>query len=143
MIDYHFNQSKNYLEVKIEGAIHLPEIIELAKNILSCKSYPRELKILDDERNVDYLFDPDDLNEVLDIVLENIDKFTSVKHAILIDSPRGAAYIYLFSEMALKIKKYKLCVFTTPDRAINWLLHKPDLPRVIKKHRGVLNNNDY
>ena len=56
MIDYHFNQSKNYLEVKIEGPTHLPELVELAKNILSCKSYPRELKILDDERNVDFIY---------------------------------------------------------------------------------------
>ena len=121
MIDYHFNQSKNYLESKIEGAIHLSELIELANNILSCTSYPRKLKILDDQRNADYLFAPEDLDKILDVVLKNIDKFTSVKHAILIDSPKEAAYTYLFSEMALRTKKYKLRVFTTPARAIDWL----------------------
>ena len=69
------------------------------------------------------LFTPEDLDEILDVVLENIDKFISIKHAMLIDSPKETAYSYIFVQMTLKNKKYKLNVFSTPTRAIDWLLH--------------------
>ena len=123
MISYYFNQSNNYLETKIEGPTNLTEIVELAKNTLGSKSYPRELKVLDDERNAEYLFTTEDLNKIWDAVLENIDNFTSIKHALLADSPKETAITYLFSQMASKNKKYKLNVFSTPAKAIDWLLH--------------------
>jgi len=42
MIEHHFNQDKNYLEVKIEAPMYLSEIIELTKYRLGMFSTPGE-----------------------------------------------------------------------------------------------------
>lgn len=122
MITTHFNQSKRYLESKVDGPIHLQEFIDNTHNILRNKSYPKKLRILDDHRNADYLFTPEDIDKILETLLEDIDNYKSVKHAILVNSPKETAYTYLFFLMTDNNKIYKLHIFNEAASAIDWLL---------------------
>jgi hypothetical protein len=73
MITTQFNQRERYLESKVESTIHLQEFINNTHNILKSKSYPKNLRILDDHRNADYLFPTGDIDKILDTLLEDID----------------------------------------------------------------------
>lgn len=126
MIFTNFIEEINLLEVKYEGIISVEELIEYINETRSNESYPRDLRIITDARNVKMDFNPNDLNKIVEANTKSLKKYNSITDAFVIDKPKETALSLLFQELS-KNKKYKFNIFFNLDNAINWIFQTKDI----------------
>lgn len=126
MILTNFIEEINLLEVKYEGTISVKELIDYINETRKNKSYPRDLRIITDARNVKMDFNPDDLSKIIEANTKSLKNYNSITDAFVIDKPKETALSLLFQELS-KNKNYKFKIFFKLDNAINWIFETKDI----------------
>ena len=122
MIEPKFNESEGILYVEVNGKIGLQEMLASSKNLKQLSQLAKNLKILEDARNVIIDFQVSDIPQLVHNFEKNIDVFDSVRHAVIHSDPLGTAYTMLVTHFN-KMKKYSIMAFSTEEAAKNWLIN--------------------
>ena len=121
MIRYHFNKGKNVLETFYEGDIELNDINKFADELANNNDLPRQLKIISDARNANYIFSKDDIPEVIEMIKDMSTNYETIKVAFLQSKPLETAFSSIFANRQ-NIPNYFQKIFSTPEAAWVWLL---------------------
>lgn len=109
------------------GQLSLEHMKDNYMKIASDHSLPRQLNVLHDCRNAQFLFDISKVNVLVEAFQHMSLCFEQVMWADLHNQPKTTAYGFLFANLLSNTRdQYRL--FSSEDEAINWLTHKQMLP---------------
>lgn len=81
---------------------------------------PRNLRILEDSRNVTITFTKKDMKPLLTAINKTATKYEVIRHAVILDSPVNTVFALIFRSKQLA-SNYLLEVFSTTGAALKWL----------------------
>lgn len=123
MITYSLDDA-NIFCVKFIGDITIEEIKSYLIKFKSFDYLPQKLIVLYDFYEANLNIQANDIKSISILAAEATDNHETVKTAFLIDKPKEAAFLTIFSkEKVVNSKERK--VFTTESAAIQWLLDYP------------------
>jgi hypothetical protein len=122
MTTYRVNTESGIVESIFEGVVGIQEIAEHIKKLGSDESLPADLRILTDTRNAVFDFNTKSIDLLIEALKNSNIKHTSIKDAIIQDSPDITAYAFIYGKMISHRQNHQLRIFSTISSAINWLL---------------------
>jgi len=120
MIKVEFDKENNFLKADYLGDIFLNDIVEYISATKNNTSYPRTLKIFSDATKANMLLNAIDLPTLVKENNQSLKKYDYIIDAILVDKPNEAVYTTLYEQLSTT-KKYKFKVFTSYEKAFQWL----------------------
>lgn len=124
MIKREFDAETQILKVFRSGSVTFEEIIEHINDIgKHAHLLPRDLKILTYGFQSHLSYPVNKQKIYIDEVLRYLNRFDSVKQAILMDIPEDVAFSLLFETLSEKIPKFHYKTFCSERDAIDWLNH--------------------
>lgn len=120
MITTSFNKRKGILYTKYSGIITVFDIVEFIIDTKNNKQYPRNLRILSDAREADFLLNPEDLDIIINENNQSLKNYNFIFDAILVDSPKETALTVLYQKLS-STDNYKFELFISERKAENWL----------------------
>jgi hypothetical protein len=120
MIEEKFNSKTGILETKFKGDITLLAVLNYMIRTKENKTYPRTLKIITDSRQAIFNFSIQDLNILMEENLKLLEKYNSIRDAIIVDNPKNMVLTMLYSKMT-ETNKDKFKIFSTKEAALYWL----------------------
>lgn len=120
MIYSSFNQIKNQLDVVYSGSVTFEELIDYIDSVKNNRILPRRLKICTVAKNIDMIFEPEDLGKIVGAVTESIKNFEFTVSAFVVDKSKETAFSLLFKSMSEQ-ENYRFNVFSSTKAAEQWL----------------------
>ncbi len=120
MIQYNFNQEKNYIEATFTGKINQGEIVNYINSLMKENQLPENLKGIIDAREASFNIHPADLYNILSENVKMFSRFNSLKVAIIIKNPVDTALAMIFTRL-IQLERYLFKVFTTETAAERWI----------------------
>ena len=120
MISYLFNKSLNILDVSFEGMIDPKEILDFMHEINNNDVLPRELNVIIDVRNADYVFEPISIQNIVKANYRMNHSFVRIINAILANHPDDPT-ISLFYQHMHDSHNFKVEIFNNRDKALVWI----------------------
>lgn len=122
MITYNIDDNSVFY-VKFKNKVSFEDIIDYLTEFKSFKSLPEDLLLVYDMIHADLTLTPGDIPEISDLADKATEKFKSVKTAFIVSKPKIADYSVLFSGLK-KNEKTERQIFSTHEKALNWLLEE-------------------
>ncbi|MDA3928809.1 MAG: hypothetical protein PF541_07595 [Prolixibacteraceae bacterium] len=123
MIDVIYSVGTKILNVVYTGEVKLEDVIDYIEATEKNAIYPRVLKILSVATNAFFVFEPEDLQAIVDANNKSLKNYNQIIDAIVIASPNETALSILYKELALN-PNYKFKIFSSRDSARYWLLNQ-------------------
>jgi hypothetical protein len=120
MIEIRTDDKGLLLFAKDDAIVSLKDMLYGLDYLEMNDSLPRNLRLLEDSTNVTVTFVVNDLDKILKRIHEVSEKYESIRHAVLHDSPVNTAYAFMM-EKYIRDNRYKLKVFSTMSAAMAWL----------------------
>lgn len=120
MIEYKFNEIEKVLHITVSGTFGIDHMFKVIDSFANDSSLPRELKILEDARNLNVTFTEEEIQLLIERLKSHLFKFNSIRHALVHLDPVNTAFATLVSER-LSGDKYLLKVFSNEEYALHWL----------------------
>ncbi len=120
MITREYEAKSCTLKAKYSGNLTLDELFQHLNHLSESAEYDRRLYILTDGYEVKVDFPADAIESIMETTARALQGYTSVREAILVDSPLEAAYATLYQSMN-EISNYSVRVFSTVEAANEWL----------------------
>jgi len=120
MIRSEYCEKSKILFVEMRGLIGIEEMLGFAKClVMDSFSYP-SFNVLEDATNAQFDFLIENTHQIMDIMDQHLGKFCCIRHAMVRETPREIAY-GIWYEKKNRIENYTTQVFSTKQRAIDWL----------------------
>lgn len=119
---YSFDEEARVLNLRTEGIMKVDDIISHYVHITKDQSLPKKLKVLIDSRETKMDLKFEDIALTNDAVIKALEKFSSLKEAIIVDKPYETAIATMYERFYLKMESYHFRVFSTEHAARNWLM---------------------
>jgi hypothetical protein len=119
---YSFDEEARVLNLRTEGIMKVDDIISHYVHITKDQSLPKKLKVLIDSRDTKMDLRFEDIALTNDAVIKALEKFSSLKEAIIVDKPYETAVATMYERFYLKMESYHFRVFSTEHAARNWLM---------------------
>jgi len=123
MKQYTYNEKEKLLELDASGEMKIIDIIEHYEYLITESSFPSNLKVLIDCRNVNFKIDPDEMPLCLIAVNNSLKKFNRLTEAIIVDKPYETVIATMFSQLT-RNPSYNFQVYSSKLAARNWLALK-------------------
>ncbi len=120
MIEYKFNKTEEILHITVSGTFGIEHMFKEIDSFANDNSLPRELKILEDARNLNVTFTEEEIQLLIERLKSHLFKFKSIRHALVHLDPVNTAFAMMVSER-LSSDKYLLKVFSDEEYALHWL----------------------
>ncbi|MEI8005213.1 MAG: hypothetical protein WCI48_03330 [Bacteroidota bacterium] len=120
MVEVNYNESEGIVYVKMNGKFGVHDMLASAENVGQLSHLTKNLKILEDAKNVIIDFQVSDIPLLMKNFGKNIEVYDSVRHAVIHSGPEGTAYTMLAAHLN-ELKKYSIMVFSTEEAAKTWL----------------------
>ncbi len=121
MVEVNYSESEGILYAKMNGKFGVHDMLSSAENVGQLSHITKNLKILEDARNVIINFQVSDIPLLIRNFAKNIEVYDSVRHAVVHSGPEGTAYTMLAANLN-KLEKYSIKVFSTEEVAKAWLI---------------------
>lgn len=121
MIAMSFNEELDILEIVYNGDIDFDDLINLGEKIRDNSHLPRSLKMLTDASKANYIFPPDKIPQMAEIIKSHIGSYSRVKAAFVQVRPTETAMSIVMNNEN-NSDKYVRRVFCLRETAIQWLL---------------------
>ncbi len=120
MIEKRVDQEGVILFVKSNPVVQLEDMLNGLDYLQKNSDLPKDLRILEDATNVKVAFVISDIDILIKKMHKVIQKYNTIRHAVIHDSPENTAYAMLIH--ANKISDdYMLRIFSTRKEALLWL----------------------
>jgi len=83
---------------------------------------PRDLRIFEDATNVEVTFDISVVDLLQEKMQEIAQKYNSIRHAVIHNSPKNTAFAMLIGQNKI-VDKYQVEIFYTEQAAYKWLIN--------------------
>lgn len=120
MVTNSFNKKNGILTVKYEGETNIKEVLENIENTKVNIQYSKNLKVLLDARKAKFVISIEELEKIKEINFSVLNKYNSIKEAMVISNPKNAALSMLYNEIT-NTSNYQYEVFSTLKAALTWL----------------------
>ena len=120
MIEYKFNKTEEILHITVSGTFGIEHMFKEIDSFANDNSLPRELKILEDARNLKVTFTEEEIQLLIERLKSHLFKFKSIRHALVHLDPVNTAFAMMVSER-LSSNNYLLKVFSDEEYALHWL----------------------
>ena len=120
MITYKLNADNHILETVFEDMISPEDLFNFMVEINSNKDLPRDLRVIIDVRNADFIFEPIAIQSIVKANFRMNRSFKMIKNAILANDPDDAT-LTLFHQYTQGSKNYLVRKFHDREKAIKWL----------------------
>ena len=120
MITREYEAETSTLKAKYFGNLTLDELREHLNHLSESDKYDRRLYILTDAFEAKVDFPVDSIGSVMKMTAMALQRYASVREAILIDNPLETAYATHYQSMN-EISNYAVSVFSTVEAAKEWL----------------------
>ena len=104
-----------------EGDLELDEVISLIKTQFNNSKLNHRIRATVDLRKTNFLFKPYETKDIINLVTKNIQKTENGKWAFITSTPKQAAMIMFFENLAMKKLPLKIKTFSTHNAAKAWL----------------------
>ena len=121
MIYYDFNQDEGVLLVLMEGPITTDDILRNMDFITDTVGIPRNLKLVTDFRNADFVSPVSDMEIILKYSAEKSKQFIFIKEAFITVTPKNTALAMIYAKETNQSSDYKFKVFSTLESALIWM----------------------
>jgi hypothetical protein len=109
------------------GLLTIEHLIENLRKIHDNPTLPKNLKVLQDSRHAQYLFDINNIHLIVAEFTHTLSAFDHVMWADVHANPKTTAMSFLFANSLPHTGDlYRL--FSSDEEAINWLTHKQTAP---------------
>ncbi|MBN2694739.1 hypothetical protein JXR93_08755 [bacterium] len=120
MIEKKYDSRGLLLIVKQHSTVSLDDMLKGVDFLENSTDLPKELRIIEDARDIELSFNVDDLDILIDKIKKVAIKYSLIKHSVIHNSPINTAYTMILSSKTLS-NNYNLQVFSTIDAALKWL----------------------
>ena len=120
MIEYKFNESEEILFITLSGNFAINHMFKAIDSFSNDNSLPRNLKILEDARYSNVSFSEEELQLIIERLKSHLNKFNSIRHAVIHLDPVNTAFAILVGER-LSGGNYILKAFSSDEFALHWL----------------------
>lgn len=107
--------------VLMEGAITTEDILRNMDFITETTGIPRNLKLVTDFRNADFVSPTSDMEVILKYSAEKSKEFTFIKEAFITATPKSTALAMIYAKETNQSSSYKFKVFSTLESALIWI----------------------
>ncbi|MEI7492670.1 MAG: hypothetical protein WCK92_14815 [Bacteroidota bacterium] len=115
-----YDAKDDILYSEVRGKVDFESMIEKAESLGKMTGLPKKLKILEDAWDSVPLFKISDIPALMKNLESQLDRFDSVRHAVLHSDPTSTAFT-LMADHFRKSHKYRIRVFSTIIAAKEWL----------------------
>ena len=122
MVHFEFDSKLQVLNCRMTDAICLDDIIDFIETIIRVDDLPFNLKMVINMLNARVDFDIEDFQKIIDANNKLFEKYESVRHAIIINSPKDTAFALYYKEINIK-DNYFFKVFSTTKAAQEWIAY--------------------
>ena len=120
MITREYEAKSSTLKAKYSGNLTLDELLEYINHLSESDEYDRRLYIFTDGFEAKVDFPVDAIESIMELTAKTLQRYASVREAILIDNPLETAYATHYQSMN-EISNYAVRVFSTVEAAREWL----------------------
>lgn len=121
MIEIINDRKGTLIKVKTKPVITYNDMIQGVNYLLTNDNLPQNIRILEDARNSTITFLITDIDSLTEKMRDVSEKYISIQHAVIHNSPINTAYALLIADTKNN-SKYQLQVFCTIESANSWLL---------------------
>ncbi|MCX6180726.1 MAG: hypothetical protein NT150_02195 [Bacteroidetes bacterium] len=121
MIYYDFNQDEGVLLVLMEGDITTDDILRNMDFISEAAGIPRNLKLVTDFRNADFVSPASEIEVLLKYSVEKSKNFTFIREAFIAGTPKSTALAMIYAKETNQSSSYKFKVFSSLQSALIWM----------------------
>lgn len=120
MIHYDFDKRRQVLNCTMVGTITVDEVVVFIESIIKADYLLADLNMIIDMLDCEVLFQLNQLQKIADVNNRLLDRYLSVKHAIVLDKPLDTAMAYYYKQLSMQ-GNYMLELFTTIEAANKWM----------------------
>ncbi len=120
MKNVHYNQLNGILFVNDDENVSLNSMLNALQFLEETDYLPNNLKILESAISSTITFSETDLPVLVEYAKNKLNRFNSVRHAVVHSNPTNTAFAIIVSEELAEID-YKLMVFSSEADALLWL----------------------
>lgn len=120
MIKLVYDNNLEILKMSSAQNVNVGDIFNVYEEIKKSNIFPNNLKILIDSRDVKWDIVINETTKITKIIRNVLNKYATLKEAILINRPDETAIAMLVQHSA-NFDKYKLEIFYTEKAALRWL----------------------
>lgn len=120
MITYTFNEKLAVLETVFSEMISPENIFNFMLEINKNDTLPRDLRVIIDVRNADFIFEPIAVQNIAKANFRMNRSFKKIKNALLANNKEDLT-LTLFHQYTLSSPNYLVEIFDEREKAVNWL----------------------
>jgi hypothetical protein len=122
MIEKKFDDKGFYLFIKSNPIVTLENMLNGLEYLQKDTTLPRDLRIFEDATNVEVTFDISVVDLLQEKMQEISQKYNSIRHAVIHNSPKNTAFAMLIGQNKI-VDKYQVEIFYTEQAAYKWLIN--------------------
>jgi len=122
MIKKKFDDKGFYLFIKSNPIVTLENMLNGLEYLQKDTTLPRDLRIFEDATNVEVTFDISVVDLLQEKMQEIAQKYNSIRHAVIHNSPKNTAFAMLIGQNKI-VDKYQVEIFYTEQAAYKWLIN--------------------
>jgi hypothetical protein len=122
MIKKKFDDKGFYLFIKSNPIVTLENMLNGLEYLQKDTTLPRDLRIFEDATNVEVTFDISVVDLLQEKMQEISQKYNSIRHAVIHNSPKNTAFAMLIGQNKI-VDKYQVEIFYTEQAAYKWLIN--------------------
>jgi hypothetical protein len=122
MIEKKFDDKGFYLFIKSNPIVTLENMLNGLEYLQKDTTLPRDLRIFEDATNVEVTFDISVVDLLQEKMQEIAQKYNSIRHAVIHNSPKNTAFAMLIGQNKI-VDKYQVEIFYTEQAAYKWLIN--------------------
>ena len=120
MIHYDFDKRHQVLNCTMKGTVTVDEVVVFIESIIKDDFLLADLNMIINMLECEVAFEFNQLQKIADANNRLLDRYLSIRHAVVLDKPLDTAMAYYYKQLSLQ-RNYSMEIFTTVHAARTWL----------------------
>ena len=121
MVHFEFDQRSQVINCLMKDKVVADDLTKFIKSMVIADDLPQHLRMLINMLDCELILMTDQLQGIVEANNCLLQKYTTVRHAIVIDKPVSTALAMFYKKLSLQ-KNYNFQIFSTLTAAQRWIL---------------------